>query len=117
MKKTMAEKIDLMVRYIEAKSWSVWDTDDPQLLALRQHQKEVYELWKRQPKTSFSQAGMEANRAVLFMIFVADDCPHTPCDPDASATHCLKCGVTVILDDRTRLWKTKLQEQEKKMEH
>ena len=33
------------------------------------------------------------------------DCGHTPYDPEAAITTCLKCGAAVRLNQKTRLWK------------
>jgi hypothetical protein len=67
--KTIEEKIDLMVRFMEACSWSVWDSQDAELNRLRDLRDAVYKANRNQ---SFTRARMEADRALLREIFLDD---------------------------------------------
>lgn len=64
--RTLEEKIDLMVRFLDAQGWSVWISDDDDLLELRHIHREAYEANRHR---SFTTGRMEADRAVLRKVF------------------------------------------------
>lgn len=59
------EKIDLLARYLEAASWSVFDSQDPELIRLHEIQNNAYVSHRSK---SFTIARLEGHRAVILEV-------------------------------------------------